>query len=75
MPDESAFETALATALGVIDTLERPGIGRPERLARVTYAILDAIQGVGVAGRPESCEPVQPDERSKACVSETSPNG
>ncbi len=52
MPDDVAFETALATALDVIDTLERPGIDQQERLARVTYAILDAIHSVGRAEGP-----------------------
>jgi len=52
MPDDVAFETALATAIGVIHTLERPGIEQQEMLARVTYAILDAIHSVGQAEGP-----------------------
>lgn len=37
------YETALTFALAIIREFDRPGLTRPAKLARVTYAVLDAI--------------------------------
>jgi uncharacterized protein (UPF0147 family) len=47
MPDDSRYEAALTTALAILDELTRkPRMPRHERLACVTYSILEAMDRV-----------------------------
>ncbi len=43
MPEDHRYETALKFALAIIYEFDQPGLTRPAKLARVTYAVLDAI--------------------------------
>ena len=43
MPTDHRYESALKAALAIIHDFDRPEMARQEKLARVTYAVLDAI--------------------------------
>lgn len=43
MSENHRYETALRAALAVIHIFDRPGLSRQEKLAGITYAVLDAI--------------------------------
>lgn len=43
MNPDHRYETALRAALAVIHVFDRPALSRQEKLAGVTYAVLDAI--------------------------------
>ena len=43
MPPDQRYETALETAKLILGELSRPELTEPVKLARVTYAVLDAL--------------------------------
>ena len=58
MPDDSRYEVALTIAMAIIHELtSKPGMARHERLASVTFSILQAMDSVDEQRRRHTPQP------------------